>query len=191
MCCSYYIMLCGFFIMCCSRLIRFCGFFIMSCNVVLTCCVFIMLWCNNFIMWCGVLRSLTYSLCSCHDVMWLRCYVVWYLLYVVSSLRDVVLSLCLLGLTCMPSSSTQARIMYMYMFWVSQLTRALFSWFTGEWIEAILRWFSYLPAVITTHPYTSQVVPFSFIVTFWECESKTLVRHTCYLNNFSWGVKYI
>ena len=32
--------------------------------------------------------------------MWLRCYVVWYLLYVVSSLRDVVSSLCLLSLTC-------------------------------------------------------------------------------------------
>ena len=41
-----------------------------------------------------VLRLLRYSLCSCHDVMWLRCYVVWYLLYVVSSLRDVVSSLC-------------------------------------------------------------------------------------------------
>ena len=41
----------------------------------------------------AVLRLLSYSLCSCHDVMWLRCYVVWYLLYVVSSLRDVVSSL--------------------------------------------------------------------------------------------------
>ena len=56
-----------------------------------------MMWCYNFIMWFGfivmlVLRLLSCSLCSCHDVMWLRCYVVWYL-------RSVVSSLCLLDLT--------------------------------------------------------------------------------------------
>ena len=40
-----------------------------------------------------VLRLLSSFLSSCHDVMWLRCYVVCYLHYAVLSLRDVVLSL--------------------------------------------------------------------------------------------------
>ena len=63
--------------------------------MVLSCCGVItsLYICAGVWFYHDVLRLFSYFLCSCHDVMWLRCYVVWYLLYVVLSLRDVVSSL--------------------------------------------------------------------------------------------------
>ena len=104
LCCSYYVMLCGFFIMCCSRFII--RYVVSSWCLVMQSRRDVFLWwrcvitslCGVALSWC--IEVLPYSLCSCHDVMWLRCYVVWYRRYAVWSLRDVVSSLCLLSLTC-------------------------------------------------------------------------------------------
>ena len=97
MCCSYYIMLCGFFIVCCSHFIRFCVFFfIMFFNIVLTWCIFIIMsWCNNFIITslCGVVLSWCIEVVQ-FFVLLSWCDVVTLLCGLVSSLCGLIITWC-------------------------------------------------------------------------------------------------